>query len=60
MTQVDYAFDDAESARYGMSSKAAHAAIGLPLVPTPVPMIRLDIGVTAAHINGDAACPTGS
>lgn len=60
ITQVYYAFGNAESARYGMSSEAAYATLGLPLVPTPVPMIRLDIGVTAAQMYGDAALPTGS
>lgn len=58
ITQVYYAFGNAESARYGMSSEAAYASLGLPLVPTPVPMMRVDVGVTAAQVYGDAAWPT--
>ena len=51
---VYYAFDNADAAPYGMSSDAAYTAMGLALQPTPLPMIRIDIGVTAAQLYGNA------
>lgn len=51
---VYYAFDNADAAPYGMSSDAAYAALGLALKSTPLPMIRVDTGVTAAQMYGDA------
>lgn len=51
---VYYAFDNADAAPYGMSSDAAYAALGLALKPTPLPKIRVDTGVTAAQMYGDA------
>ena len=58
---VYYAFDNADAAPYAMSSDAAYAAMGLAPQPTPLPMIRIDTGVTAAQLYGDApasAAPT--
>lgn len=51
---VYYAFDNADAAPYGMSSEAAYAAMGLALAPTPLPMVRVNTGVTAAQLYGDA------
>lgn len=52
--EVYYAFDNADAAPYDMSSDAAYAAMGLSLAPTPLPMTRIDTGVTAAQMYGDA------
>lgn len=51
--KVYCAFDNADAARYDMSSEAADAAMGLELEPTPVPLIRVDTEVTAAQMYGD-------
>ena len=51
--KVFYAFDNADAAPYGLSSGAAYAALGLALEPTPLPMVRVDTGVTAAQLYGD-------
>ncbi len=52
---VYYAFDNSDAAPYGFSSEAIYHALHLPLVPPPLPLIRLDIGVTAAELY--AGCP---
>ena len=51
---VYYAFDNDDAAPYGLSSAAAYAALRLPLVPPPLPLTRLDTGVTAQQLYGDA------
>lgn len=56
--KVYYAFDNADAAPYDMSSDAAYAALGLALEPTPLPMVRVDTGVTAAQMYGDAPATT--
>lgn len=53
--KIYYAFDNADAAPYGMSSDTAYAALGLALVPTPLPMIRVDTEVTAAEMYGDVS-----
>ncbi len=53
--EVYYAFDNADAAPYDMSSDAAYAAMGLALEPTPIPLIRVDTGVTAEQMYGDAS-----
>ena len=50
---VYYAFDNDDAAPYGLSSAAAYAALRLPLVPPPLPLTRLDTGVTAQQLYGD-------
>lgn len=58
---VYYAFDNDDAAPYGLSSAAAYAALRLPLVPPPLPLTRLDTGVTAQQLYGDApAGPLGA
>jgi tRNA(Arg) A34 adenosine deaminase TadA len=49
---VYYAFDNDDAAPYGLSSEAAYQALRLPLVPPPLPLTRLDTGVTAASLYG--------
>ena len=49
---VYYAFDNDDAAPYGLSSEAAYQALRLPLVPPPLPLKRLDTGVTAASLYG--------
>lgn len=51
---VYYAFDNDDAAPYGLSSAAAYAALRLPLAPPPLPLTRLDTGVTAQQLYGDA------
>ncbi len=59
---VYYAFDNSDAAPYGFSSAAAYEALRLPLVPPPLPLTRLDTGVTARQLYGDASAgdPTGA
>src|SRR5690606_22004298 len=42
---VYYALDNADAAPYGLSSELTYRTLRLPLVPPPLPMTRLDIGV---------------
>ena len=49
---VYYAFGNEDGAPYGMSAEPAYRALGLPLLPQPLPMIQLDTGVTAAQLYG--------
>ena len=57
--KVFYAFDNADAAPYGLSSDAAYAALGLALAPTPLPMVWVDTGVTAAQVYGDTGTSAG-
>jgi guanine deaminase len=50
---VYYAFDNRDAAPYGLSSEAAYQRLGLVLDPPPLPLTRLDLGVTAAALYGD-------
>lgn len=49
---VYYAFDNDDAAPYGLSSESAYRALRLPLEPPPLPLERLDTGVTAADLYG--------
>ncbi len=49
---VYYAFDNKDAGPYGLSSDATYQALRLPLSPPPLPLTRLDAGVTAAHLYG--------
>ncbi len=49
---VYYAFDNNDAAPYGLSSEATYQALRLSLSPPPLPLTRLDVGVTAAHLYG--------
>lgn len=49
---VYYAFDNQDAAPYGLSSEAAYERLRLPLAPPPLPLTRLDVGITAAQLYG--------
>lgn len=49
---VYYALDNADAAPYGLSSELTYRTLRLPLVPPPLPMTRLDIGVSAEALYG--------
>ncbi|MBY4899200.1 nucleoside deaminase [Cupriavidus sp. AU9028] len=49
---VYYAFDNADAEPYGMSSDATYRALRLTLERPPLPLIRLDVGVSADSVYG--------
>lgn len=53
---VYHAFDNTDAAPYGFSSEATYRLLRLPLEPPPLPLTRLDVGVSAAQLYG----PRGS
>lgn len=58
LTGVDavyYAFDNNDAAPYGLSSEAVYQKLQLPLTPPPLPLIRLDLGLTAAQLYDSAS-----
>jgi tRNA(Arg) A34 adenosine deaminase TadA len=52
VSEVYYAFDNADAAPYGFSSGATYAALRLALTPPPLPMTKLAVGITAAELYG--------
>ena len=52
--KVFFAFDNADAAPYGLSSEASYQRLRLPLDPPPLPIERLDTGITAGQLYGDA------
>lgn len=52
---VYYAFDNNDAAPYGLSSESTYQRLRLPLVPPPFPLTRLDSGMTAAQLYGEAS-----
>lgn len=55
---IYYAFDNADAAPFGMSSDPTYTALGMAPKPAPVPITRIDTGVTAAQLYGDAPTNT--
>jgi tRNA(Arg) A34 adenosine deaminase TadA len=53
--EVYYAFDNNDAAPYGLSSEAVYQKLGVTLQPQPLPLTRLDVGVTAAQLYGGEA-----
>lgn len=49
---VYYAFDNQDAAPYGFSSEATYQRLRLSLDPPPLPLVRLQVGVTAATLYG--------
>jgi len=49
---VYYAFDNDDAAPFGLSSEAAYRRLRLPLAPPPLPLTRLDTGVSAITLYG--------
>lgn len=52
--QVFFAFDNADAQPYGLSSEGAYQRLRMPLQPPPLPLTRLDTGITAAQLYGNA------
>lgn len=50
---VYYAFDNQDAAPYGLSSEATYQALKLSLTPAPLPLTRLDVGVSARQLYGE-------
>ena len=51
--QVFFAFDNADAQPYGLSSEGAYQRLRMPLQPPPLPLTRLDTGITAAQLYGN-------
>jgi tRNA(Arg) A34 adenosine deaminase TadA len=49
---VYYALDKGEAELYGFSSNAMYEKLRLPLSPPPLPLTRINIGVTPAELYG--------
>jgi len=49
---VYYAFDNDDAAPFGLSSEVAYRKLRLPLTPPPLPLTRLDTGVSAITLYG--------
>lgn len=52
---VYYAFDNLDAAPFGLSSEAAYRKLRLPLEPPPLPLTKLDVGVSAMAVYGARA-----
>ncbi|AOY98729.1 tRNA-specific adenosine deaminase [Cupriavidus sp. USMAHM13] len=52
---VYYAFDNPDAAPFGLSSEAAYQKLRLPLVPPPLALTKLDVGVSAMAVYGARA-----
>jgi tRNA(Arg) A34 adenosine deaminase TadA len=55
--RVFFAFDNRDAAPYGLSSEGTYQRLRLSLDPPPLPMERLDTGISAAQLYGDAPWP---
>ncbi|WP_099736710.1 nucleoside deaminase [Comamonas sp. 26] len=55
--QVFYAFDNNDAAPYGVSSEGTYQRLRLSLTPPPLPIIRIDTGISPEQLYGDAAWP---
>ena len=49
---VYYAFDNADAEPFGLSSAATYERLRLPLVPPPLPLVKLAIGEDARSLYG--------
>lgn len=49
---VYYAFDNQDAEPFGLSSATTYQRLRLPLDPPPLPLTRLDVGMTAAELYG--------
>lgn len=47
---VYYAFDNHDAEPFGFSSQAIYKQLGIRLTPQPLPLIKLDTGITAAQL----------
>ena len=55
--QVFFAFDNADAAPYGLSSEGTYQRLGITLSPQPLPIARVDSGISAAQLYGEAPWP---
>lgn len=55
--RVFFAFDNTDAAPYGLSSAGSYQRLRLSLDPPPLPIERLDTGISAAQLYGDAPWP---
>ena len=55
--QVFFAFDNADAAPYGLSSEGTYQRLGIALIPPPLPITRVDTGISAAQLYGNAPWP---
>ena len=54
MERVFFAFDNVDAAPYGLSSEVTYQRLRLNLDPAPLPIARVETGVSAAQLYGDA------
>ena len=54
MERVFFAFDNVDAAPYGLSSEGTYQRLRLSLDPSPLPIARVETGVSAAQLYGDA------
>lgn len=55
--KVFFAFDNNDAAPYNLSSEGTYQRLRLSLNPPPLPIARVDTGITAAQLYGDAPWP---
>ena len=55
--QVFFAFDNADAAPYNLSSEGIYQRLGIQLNPPPLPIARIDTGISAAQLYGDSPWP---
>lgn len=55
--KVFFAFDNNDAAPYNLSSEGTYQRLRLSLNPPPLPITRVDTGITAAQLYGDAPWP---
>ena len=54
MERVFFAFDNVDAAPYNLSSEGTYQRLRLSLDPSPLPIARVETGVSAAQLYGDA------
>ena len=55
--RVFFAFDNNDAAPFNLSSEGTYQRLRLSLNPSPLPIARVDTGITAAQLYGDAPWP---
>lgn len=55
--QVFFAFDNEDAAPYHLSSEGTYRRLGLGLNPPPLPITRVNTGITPAQLYGSAPWP---
>lgn len=57
IARVCFAFDNDDAAPYQLSSAGTYQRLRLSLTPPPLPIERVDTGISAAQLYGDAPWP---